>query len=159
MYSFVSKCESDTINIGKKFAMYLEKGDIIILSGNLGSGKTKFTEGFLAYFNLENQVYSPTFTVINEYNLPTTNLYHFDVYRLNSPDDFYSIGAEEYLSNGICIIEWGEKIESILPKNYIKIVFSKDYSQEGVRILKCTAVGEKLEKVLERIETSDNEDT
>ena len=126
METYLSKNEQDTINFAKNLAKELKKGDIIVLSGELGSGKTKFTEGILTYFGLENEISSPTFTIVNEYN--TTNhvpIYHFDVYRLSDTDEFYAMGGEEYFENGICIIEWGEMIEDILPKHYTKITFSK----------------------------------
>ncbi len=95
--------------------------------GDLGSGKTKFTEGFLSYFGLENEISSPTFTIVNEYSKNDINIYHFDVYRLEDIDEFYAIGGTEYFDTGICIIEWGELIEPILSK-YIKINISKDDS-------------------------------
>ena len=103
---------------------------------NCGSGKTKFVEGFLSYFGLENEISSPTFTIVNEYKKDDINIYHFDVYRLEDSDEFYAIGGEEYLQNGICIFEWGEMIESILPKGYIKITFSRDLENVDLRKLK-----------------------
>lgn len=89
-------------------------------------GKTKFVQGILEYFGLENEISSPTFTIVNEYHKNDTNIYHFDVYRLADVDEFYAMGGDEYFSNGICLIEWGEMIESILPKHYTKITFKKN---------------------------------
>ena len=126
MYTFISKSEEDTINFASDFAKNLEIGDIIILSGELGSGKTKFTQGVLKYFGLENEISSPTFTIVNEYHTEDISIYHFDLYRLSDIDEFYAIGGEEYLSNGICIFEWGEMLEDVLKKNYTKITFKKD---------------------------------
>lgn len=125
METYLSKNEQDTINFAKNLAKELKKGDIIVLSGELGSGKTKFTEGILTYFGLENEISSPTFTIVNEYTTNHVPIYHFDVYRLSDTDEFYAMGGEEYFENGICIIEWGEMIEDILPKHYTKITFSK----------------------------------
>ena len=102
---------------------------------NFGCGKTKFTQGVLSYFGLENEISSPTFTIVNEYHKDDINIYHFDVYRLEDTDEFYAMGGEEYFENGICLIEWGELIEDILPKNYIHITFSKDSHNEDIRIL------------------------
>ena len=80
MYNFISKSEKDTINFAKGLASKLHKGDIIVLTGELGSGKTKFTQGFLEYFGLENEISSPTFTIVNEYNSNTgLNIYHFEL--------------------------------------------------------------------------------
>lgn len=135
MHSFVSHSEFDTINFAQKIASQLSSGNIIILSGDLGSGKTKFTEGILTYFGLEEEISSPTFTIVNEYYAKNINIYHFDVYRLEDIDEFYAIGGEEYFDKGICIIEWGEIIESILPDNYIKINFSRDNTNETYRKL------------------------
>jgi len=83
-------------NLQKSFASKLNKGDVLVLSGDLGSGKTKFTEGILSYFNLENEISSPTFTIVNEYHKNDINIYHFDVYRLEDSSEFYEIGGDEY---------------------------------------------------------------
>lgn len=116
-------------------------GDIVILSGELGSGKTKFTEGFLSYWNLEDEISSPTFTIVNEYCKNNTNIYHFDVYRLEDLDEFYAIGGTEYFDRGICIIEWGELIEPILSK-YIKINISKDNNNLNIRYINIDFKGD-----------------
>ena len=136
MYEFISHSENDTIEFAKNFAKKLNKHSIILLSGDLGSGKTKFTEGILRYFELEDEISSPTFTIVNEYDAKDVKIFHFDLYRLEDIDEFYAIGGEEYLQNGICIFEWGEMIESILPKGYIKITFSRDLENVDLRKLK-----------------------
>ena len=105
------------------------------MSGDLGVGKTVFTQGFAAGLGVEDNVNSPTFTIVNEYNTPKFNIYHFDVYRLADIDEFYSIGGEEYFENGVSIIEWGELIEEALPKDYLKIKFSRLEENENSRIL------------------------
>ena len=134
-YKIVSNNEFDTKNFAKKLASKLNNGDIVVLTGELGSGKTKFTEGFLSYFGLENEISSPTFTIVNEYKKENINIYHFDVYRLEDSSEFYEIGGEEYFENGICLIEWGELIEDALPKNYIHITFAKDNQNDNIRFL------------------------
>lgn len=126
MDTYISKSEQDTIAFAKNFASHLHKGNIIVLSGELGSGKTKFVQGVLSYFGLENEISSPTFTIVNEYSNERIDIYHFDVYRLADLDEFYAMGGEEYFSKGICLIEWGELIEPILPEHYIKITFQKN---------------------------------
>lgn len=131
----ISKSEVETKNIAKKIASQLKIKDIIILEGDLGAGKTKFTEGILEYFHLEDEISSPTFTIVNEYNTSKFNIYHFDVYRLSDIDEFYAFGGEEYFEKGVCIIEWGEIIEECLPKNYIKINISRDLENENIRKL------------------------
>lgn len=143
MIHFISKCEEDTIDFASKFASKLAKNDIVVLSGELGSGKTKFVQGVLKHFGLENEISSPTFTIVNEYHAKEINIYHFDVYRLSDEDEFYAIGGEEYFENGICLIEWGEMIEKILPPDYIKITFKKDSENEEYRELQIETFGEK----------------
>lgn len=135
MDSFISHSAQETINFAENFANNLDKNSIIILSGDLGSGKTKFTEGILKHFGLEKEISSPTFTIVNEYNAKKLNIYHFDLYRLSDIDEFYAIGGDEYFSSGICIIEWGELIEPIIQTNYIKICFSRDLENSNIRLL------------------------
>lgn len=134
MNTYISRNEQDTIRFAKDFAKNLKRGDIIVLSGELGSGKTKFVQGVLEYFGLAEEISSPTFTIVNEYIKDDVNIYHFDVYRLADTDEFYAMGGEEYFENGICLIEWGEMIEEILPEHYTKIVFQK--SDENVEYRK-----------------------
>ena len=137
-YNFTSHSSEETMNFASNLASKLNVGDVVVLSGELGSGKTKFTEGFLKYFNLDDEISSPTFSIVNEYKKDDLNIYHFDVYRLEDVDEFYAIGGEEYFSSGICIIEWGEIIEDALPQNCIRIYFEKDLSDENIRYLKIT---------------------
>ena len=151
MLKFVSHNENETKKIASTLASKLKHGDILVLSGDLGSGKTKFTEGFLSYWGLDNEISSPTFTIVNEYIKNDTNIYHFDVYRLEDLDEFYAIGGTEYFENGICVIEWGELIEDILPQNYIKISFSKDENDYNIRYLDFNAYGERLTNILEEL--------
>lgn len=138
MSYFMSKSEKDTIDFASKFASTLNKNSIVVLSGDLGSGKTKFTQGILRYFNLEKEISSPTFTIVNEYNGKDFNIYHFDLYRLSDIDEFYAMGGEEYLNSGLCIFEWGEMIENILPKGYIKVSFSRDLDNPDFRKIDIT---------------------
>ena len=151
MYTLISNSEKETMEFAKKLASYLKSGDTIILSGDLGAGKTKFTEGFLSFFNLEDEISSPTFTIVNEYHKADTNIYHFDVYRLSSSDEFYAIGGEEYLENGISIIEWGEIIEDILPNDYIKITIEKDLNNELSRKLIIDCKGNKFNNIINKL--------
>lgn len=144
METFIAKNEQDTINFAEKFAKNLKIGDIVVLTGELGSGKTKFVQGVLKHFGIENEISSPTFTIVNEYNADDVNIYHFDVYRLEDSDEFYAMGGDEYFSNGICLIEWGEMIEDILPKPYTKITFSKNNDDVNYRELKIEKVGDNF---------------
>jgi len=145
----ISNSPSDTIKTAKKLAKLLKTGDTVVLTGELGAGKTKFTEGFLSYYNLENEISSPTFNIVNEYQTQFYTIYHFDVYRLADIDEFYAIGGEEYFDKGICLIEWGEQIEDALPLEYIKINFNKDEQNDDIRILNFEVFGDKYERILD----------
>lgn len=151
MSRFVSHSENETKNIAFNLAGKLKTKDIVVLSGDLGSGKTKFTEGFLSYWGLQDEISSPTFNIVNEHRKNDTNIYHLDVYRLADKGEFYAIGGTEYFTNGICVIEWGELIEDILPTNYIKINFSKDIENENIRYLEFKAYGERLKDVIKEL--------
>ena len=140
--NIISRSENDTIELGKKIASKLKKGMVIVLTGDLGSGKTKLTEGILTYFGLQNEISSPTFTIVNEYYTDNLNIYHFDVYRLAEIDEFYAIGGEEYFEKGASIIEWGELIEEALPKNYVKVNFERDTENINLRKIKIEVVGD-----------------
>lgn len=138
---YISNSEKDTIELGKKIASQLQIGDIIILSGDLGSGKTKLTEGILTYFNLQDEISSPTFTIVNEYDTEKIKIFHFDVYRLADVDEFFAIGGEEYFEKGASIIEWGEMIEDYIPQRYLKLEFSRDNVNENQRLINIDNIG------------------
>ena len=89
---------------------------------------------------MQNEISSPTFTIVNEYQTQNFPIYHFDVYRLNGIDEFLAIGGEEYFEKGVCIIEWGEIIEDVLPKQYTKISFSRSLEDENKRIIKINEI-------------------
>ena len=147
----ISHNEKETLDFGKTLASFLKKGDIVVLTGDLGSGKTKLTEGILTYYGLEDEISSPTFTIVNEYVKDNAKIFHFDVYRLEDSSEFYAIGGEEYFENGICIIEWGELIQDALPKDYIHIQFERNDADENIRILNITSYGEKYDELLNKL--------
>lgn len=136
MEQIITYSEQETKEVAKEIASKIAKTPVIVLNGELGAGKTKFTEGFLSYFGLEKEISSPTFTIVNEYKNEKINIYHFDVYRLEDIDEFYAIGGDEYFYKGICIIEWGELIKEALPEHYIKIEIQKDEQDTEKRIIK-----------------------
>lgn len=125
---YESNSLNDTLNLSYEFAKYLNKTDIVVLNGELGSGKTVFMQGIAKYFGIENEVSSPTFTIVNEYITEDINIYHFDVYRIDNEYQFVDTIGTEYFENGISIIEWGDIIKNILPKNtiYIDIIKIND---------------------------------
>lgn len=121
MLELFSNSAETTIKIGEIIGANLKKGDIIAFKGTLAAGKTTLTKGIATSLSIDEVITSPTFTLVSEYEgkLP---LYHFDVYRLDTVEDFLNLGSEEMLyGEGICVIEWSEKIESALPKDAIII--------------------------------------
>jgi len=148
-FEYMSHSADETMDFAQKLAAKLNAGDLIVLNGDLGSGKTKFTEGILKYFGLDSEISSPTFTIVNEYNAKDFNIYHFDVYRFSDSSEFYAIGGEDYLSQGLCIIEWGTIISEALPNDYIEINFEKSNENDDYRLLKIHTVGNKYDGIFE----------
>ena len=120
------------MDIGVRLASNLKGNEVIALFGGLGMGKTALTTGIAKGLGAENCVSSPTFAIVNEYH-GKVNIYHFDMYRVNTWDDLYSTGFFDYLGNGVIIIEWSENIENALPDEYMKISIKKG-SSENERI-------------------------
>lgn len=128
----------ETFNIGLGLGEKAQPGQIYCISGDLGVGKTVFTQGFAKGLGINEPVNSPTFTIVQEYKEGRIPLYHFDVYRINDIDEMYEIGCEEYFySGGVCLIEWAEMISYILPENVIWIKIEKSLS-DGFDFRKIT---------------------
>ena len=124
----------DTVSFGKHYASLLPPGSIIALSGDLGAGKTTFVQGIALGLSISESVQSPTFNYLNIYH-GTLPLYHFDLYRMKGPSDFFSMGFEEYFdSDGITVIEWAEKLGDALPPHALSIHFSYDGSERIAKI-------------------------
>ena len=122
---FKASSETETIKLGYDFAKKLKSGDVVCLIGDLGAGKTTFTKGIAQAFNSLYDPVSPTFNIVNEYP-GDVNIYHFDLYRLKTIGDLYSIDIDSYLySDGICVIEWPE-ISYPLLENYYTVEILKD---------------------------------
>lgn len=129
----ISKSEEDTRKAGKSFAETLEKGDVVSLRGSLGAGKTVFAKGIAESLGIEEAIVSPTFTIVQEYD-GRIKMYHLDLYRLSGEDEFESMGGEDFLySDGVALIEWSEKIESMLPESTIYVDISID--DDGNRVI------------------------
>jgi tRNA threonylcarbamoyladenosine biosynthesis protein TsaE len=112
----ISSSPSETTAIAAQLAQTAQAGDIICLHGSLGAGKTTFVQGFSAAMGYHGAVTSPTFTLVNEYHGGRLPIYHFDLYRLDSPPELETIGAEEYFySHAICLIEWAENGGDYIP--------------------------------------------
>ena len=131
------------LRTGKDFAKKLNKGDVVTLDGDLGAGKTAFTRGVAEGLGITDTVVSPTFTIINEYRHGDIPLMHFDIYRLDTPDDLYDIGWEEYAGGeGICIVEWSVLLPECFGMPHYKVNITKDMSKgEDYRNISIDYVG------------------
>lgn len=121
----------DMVELGKKVGSLCKAGTVISLRGSLGAGKTVFARGVARALGIQEAIVSPTFTLVQEYE-GTLPMYHMDLYRLETAEDFQMIGGEEMLySNGICLIEWSEKIQEMLPKEtiYMNVTVNPDQSR------------------------------
>ena len=119
---FITSSEEETENIGKTLAMSLSKGDSVLLRGNLGAGKTVFSRGFARGLGITEPVSSPSYTIVQEYELPDGGrLYHLDLYRISGVNAALAFGVDEFLDDpqGISLIEWPDRIDGILPENAI----------------------------------------
>ncbi len=125
---YISNNVNETKKIAADFARGLKSGDVLCMRGDLGAGKTAFAQGIAKGLGIDEPITSPTFTIVNEYygRLP---LYHFDAYRISDPDEMYEVGYEEYVyGEGVCVIEWPQLIEDILPPKRYEIAILKDMS-------------------------------
>ena len=120
-------CKEETEKIAYDMGKEAREGEIYCLCGDLGTGKTLFSKGFTKGLLIDEDITSPTFTIVNEYSQGRLPFYHFDVYRINDIEELYDIGYEEYFfGNGVCLIEWADMIKEIIPKNAIWIKISKN---------------------------------
>lgn len=145
-FGFVSHSIDQTRQAGISLAALLQPGDIILLEGNLGAGKTTFTKGIAEGLGVQGYVNSPTFTLVNEYRgrLP---VYHLDCYRLESGQEALDFGLEEYLyGDGLTIIEWPERIREVLPQEYLLVRL--EYLEETARSLRFEPCGERYERLV-----------
>lgn len=144
----------DTENIGKIIGRCLEKGTVLCLDGDLGVGKTALTQFIAREFGVEDYITSPTFTIIKEYEgrLP---FYHMDVYRIDSEDDMYDLGYDEYIySEGVTIIEWSHKINGILPDERINIEIQR--IDDTSRIMDIGGKGKIFDRLAEELKYYEN---
>lgn len=147
---YLVKSVEDTQKLAKFLAKFLEEEDVILLDGDLGAGKTTFTQSLAKDLGIEEVVNSPTFSIVNEYEFNKGVLYHFDLYRIEEAEELFDIGFEEYfLKEGIIIIEWAEKFINEIPQPWLKIYITKE--DENSRIFQITGIGNKWEMFLEEL--------
>jgi len=145
--------EKDTEELGRKLARLCQKGDAFTLSGTLGMGKSVLARAFVQELSNAEEVPSPTFTLVQTYPAAGFDIYHFDLYRLKSPEEIFEIGMEEALFEGVSLIEWPEKMGGYWPKNAFHIEISAN--GEG-RKISITTTDEKKQERLKALEDSCN---
>lgn len=149
MKSIYLENEKATSSLGEKIGKFLFPGAILCLNGDLGAGKTALTKSIALGLGIREDITSPTFTIVNEYEDGRLKLNHFDVYRIGSSDEMYDIGFEEYIaSEGVCIIEWSQIIEDILPDERLDINIK--YEDEGRR-LEFSSRGQAYKSLVEEV--------
>ncbi len=135
---FETNCTEETFAVGKKLAEQAVPGQVYCLNGDLGVGKTVFTQGFAEGLGITEPVNSPTFTIVQVYENGKIPFYHFDVYRISDVEEMYEIGCDEYFyGEGVCLIEWANLIEEIIPKEAIEITIEKNL-EKGLDYRKIT---------------------
>ena len=149
MKSYVSNSLRETEVLGKRLGSLLERGDMVCMSGDLGAGKTFFTKAMAVGMGIEEDVTSPTYTIINEYD-GMVKLYHLDVYRIMEIEEMYDIGYEEYFfGDGVCIVEWADMVRELLPDDYLWIEIER--TGEKTRRFTFSASGNRYEKLLKEL--------
>lgn len=142
----VSRSVAETIAVARKLSRLLEKGDVIGLVGNLGSGKTTFVRGLAHGLGLRCTVNSPSFVLLKIYAKKIT-LYHFDLYRLRSLKDLEDAGYEDFIGDsGICVIEWADRAKQLLPKGYLKVALG--IKGQASRAIRITGYGRRYHRLV-----------
>ena len=132
MAIFISKSAEDTLKFGERFAKTLKSGDVVILKGEMGAGKTVLVKGVARGLGIEDEILSPTYAYMNDYY---GKLYHFDCYRLSNGGQAEALGLTDYFyADGVCLVEWGENISSALPDK-VKVVIIEKTGEEERRII------------------------
>ena len=140
MKEYETYSPGETYRIGCELGKEAKPGQVYTLTGDLGVGKTVFTQGFADGLGVREQVNSPTFTILQIYEEGRLPLYHFDVYRIEEPEEMEEVGFDDYIyGDGVCLIEWANRIEEILPEETIYIVIEKDL-EKGMDYRKITVV-------------------
>lgn len=126
-----SKSPEDTFQIGMRLGKLAEAGEVYTLTGDLGVGKTVFTQGFAKGLGIDESVNSPTFTILQIYEGGRLPLYHFDVYRISSGEELEETGCMEYFyGDGVCLVEWAEIVQDVIPEEALWITIEKDYGRD-----------------------------
>jgi tRNA threonylcarbamoyladenosine biosynthesis protein TsaE len=147
---FTTALPEETRTLGEQVGKLLRPGDVVLLSGDLGAGKTTFTQGLAAGLGVATGVTSPTFTLVHEYAGPSLTLFHFDPYRLSGPDDLADLGFEEYLEReGVVVVEWAERLGPLAPREHLSVRLEAGQNDE--RTITLSAHGLRYGDLLKHI--------
>lgn len=152
--NIVSFSTEATEEFGRAIAAVFSPGTIVVLEGDLGAGKTALTRGIAVGLKLTSSVTSPTYTIVTEHLAAQggTDLFHFDVYRLQGSDDFIAAGLDEYFyRGGVCVIEWGDKIEDILPESRIRIELRGNGSKRDISLFYPESMQSSMNPAIESL--------
>lgn len=150
--TYLLKNEAETLALAERMGEQLQSGDCLVLTGELGAGKTTFTKGLAKGLEIDQMVKSPTYTIVREYRSGRLPLFHMDVYRLE--DGAGELGLEDYFeAEGVTIVEWGQMIKEDLPESYVELTLSY-LSEMATRKLEITAVGTKGIALKNRLEAA-----
>ena len=144
--------ENDTLALGAALARVGRRGDIIALSGPLGAGKTTLARGFIRHLTeTDEEIVSPTFTLVQTYDATPTPIWHFDLYRLNAEADVLELGMDEAQAQGICLIEWPERLGTLLPAARLDVVLASSASEGRRAILSGAAWADRLPAIVKHV--------
>ncbi len=144
----ISHSEAQTQRLGLRLGTLVEPGSVVLLEGTMGSGKTVFAQGVALGLEVKEQVTSPSYTLIKEYQSGRLPLFHIDLYRIGSNDSLWSLGLEEYIdSDGICVIEWARKVRDFLPETWLLI--NIEIMTDTKRTLHFESEGDRFQRILQ----------
>lgn len=151
---FSSTCVEDTMRLGRALGEILTPGDVVLLDGDLGAGKTQLAQSIAAGLGVQDEIVSPTFNIVFEYSADGAFLYHFDLYRLDAPDelddiDFFALTDED--ADGISLIEWASKFPDEMPDDRLEILIEKPEDASCARSICVSAQGQRAEAVLSKL--------
>lgn len=149
MIKIITKTPQELEYLGRRLAQFLQPGDFLALDGDLGAGKTLLTQGIAQGLEVKEDINSPTFTIIHEYQSGRLPLYHMDVYRLKQPEELYDLGYEEYFyGQGVTVVEWAQIVAPLLPDEYLGMEIA--VVPEG-RELRFAPFGSRYEHMIEEL--------
>ena len=146
-FEYFSPDEASTVILGKKLAQMAKQGDVFALFGTLGMGKSVLARAFIQSLTGAEEVPSPTFTLVQSYDAPDFEIFHYDLYRIKSPEEIFEIGMEEAVYQGVSLIEWPEMMGGYLPRNCFRVEITPQ--KDGRKITISTASEEKRQRLAE----------